>query len=72
LVHKRCLPAPAVAETCRLTSRNSIEPRFQLMLGYTGAYRTDFSEVIRPQKVYPVRDTDSRLRKIVQNKDMLG
>lgn len=54
------------------TSRNSIEPRFQLMLGYTGAYRTDFSEAIMPHKVYPVRDTDSRLRKIVLNKNMLG
>ena len=51
-------------------SRNSIKPRFQLMLGYTGAYRTDFSEVIMPQKVYPVRDTDSRLRKMVLNKNM--
>jgi len=53
-------------------SRNSIKPRFQLMLGYTGACRTDFSEVIRPQKVYPVRDTDSRLRKMVLNRNMLG
>src|SRR6266516_8063856 len=53
-------------------SRNSIKPRFQLMIGYTGACRTDFSEVIRPQKVYPVSDTDSRLRKMVLNKNMLG
>jgi len=52
-------------------SRNSIKPRFQLMIGYTGACRTDFSEVIRPQKVYPVRDIDSRLRKMVLNKNML-
>src|SRR5262245_24626285 len=27
-------------------SRNSVQPRFQLMYGYTGACRTDFSEVI--------------------------
>jgi hypothetical protein len=52
-------------------SRNSIKPRFQLMIGYTGVCRTDFSEVIRPQNVYPVRDTDSRLRKMVLNKNML-
>jgi hypothetical protein len=51
-------------------SRNSIKPRFQLMLGYTGAYRTDFMEVITPHTVYPVRDTDSRLRKMVLNKNM--
>jgi hypothetical protein len=52
-------------------SRNSIKPRFQLMIGYTGACRTDFSEAIMPHKVYPLRDTDSRLRKMVLNKNML-
>jgi hypothetical protein len=51
-------------------SRNSIKPRFQLMIGYTGACRTDFSETILPHKVYPLRDTDSRLRKMVLNKNM--
>ena len=52
-------------------SRNSIKPRFILMIGYTGACRTDFSEAILPHKVYPVRATDSRLRKMVLNKNML-
>jgi hypothetical protein len=52
-------------------SRNSIKPRFQLMLGYTGACRTDFSETIMPSKVYPIRERDSRLRKMVLNKNML-
>ncbi len=50
-------------------SRNSIKPRFQFMLGYTGACRTDFSEAIMPHQVYPLRDSDSRLRKIVLNKN---
>jgi len=52
-------------------SRNSIKPRFLLMLGYTGACRTDFSELIMPHNVYPIRDTDSQLRKMVLNKNML-
>jgi hypothetical protein len=52
-------------------SRNSIKPRFKLMIGYTGACRTDFSEAIMPHQVYPVRDTDSRLRKMVLNRNML-
>jgi len=52
-------------------SRNSVKPRFQLMLGYLGACRTDFSEAIMPWKVYPVREADSRLRKMVLNKSML-
>ena len=53
-------------------SRNSIKPRFQLMLSYTGACRTDFSEAILPPKVYPLRAADSRLRKMVLNKTMLS
>jgi len=53
-------------------SRNSVQPRFQLMLGYLGVCRTDFSEAIMPWKVYPIRETDSRLRKMVLNKRMLS
>ena len=52
-------------------SRNCIKPRFQLMLGYTGVCRTDFSEVLMTPKVYPIRDTDSCLRKLVLDKQML-
>lgn len=53
-------------------SRNSVKPRFQLMVGYSGACRTDFSEHIMPAKVYPIRDSDSRLRKMVLDKNRLG
>ena len=53
-------------------SRNSVKPRFQLMLGYGGTCRTDFSEALVPHKIYPIRDTDSRLRKMVLNKNILG
>src|SRR6266403_3215448 len=53
-------------------SRNSIKPRFILMISYTGAFRTDFSEAILPHQVYPRLDTDSRLRKMVLKKNMLG
>jgi hypothetical protein len=49
-------------------SRNSVKPRFQLMLGYSGACRTDFSETIMAPKVYPVSDSDSRLRQLVLDK----
>jgi hypothetical protein len=52
-------------------SRNSVKPRFQLMLGYTGVRRTDFSELLMPQNVFPTRDTDSRLRKMLLNKNIL-
>lgn len=53
-------------------SRDSVKPRFQLMCAYTGACRTDFSEVIMSPKQYPVRDGDSRLRKLVLNKSLLA
>jgi hypothetical protein len=53
-------------------SRNSVRPRFQLMIGYNGACRTDFSEAVMKPKVYPIRDTDPRLRKMVLNRTMLG
>jgi len=52
-------------------SRNSVQPRFQLMIGYCGVCRTDFSEAIMTPKTYPIRQSDSRLRKMVLNKDML-
>jgi hypothetical protein len=52
-------------------SRNSVKPRFQLMIGYTGACRTDCSEIIMEPKIYPTRDSDSQLRKMVLNKNML-
>lgn len=53
-------------------SRNSAKPRFQLMYGYSGACRTDFSEVFMPPKTYPLRDGDSRLRRMVLDKDYEG
>jgi hypothetical protein len=52
-------------------SRNSICPRFQLMYGYTGACRTDFSEAIMPHKEYPVTGSDSLLRRLALDKHLL-
>jgi hypothetical protein len=52
-------------------SRNSVKPRYQLMLGYTGALRTDFTEVTTTPKLFPVKSTDSRLRKMALDRGML-
>jgi hypothetical protein len=49
-----------------------MKSRFQLMIGCTGACRTDFSEVIMKPKAYPTRDSDSRVRKMVLNKNILS
>jgi hypothetical protein len=51
-------------------SRNAVKPRFQLMLGYTSACRTDFSEVIHRPRTYPTCERDSLLRQLVCNKYM--
>lgn len=51
-------------------SRDAVKPRFQLMVGYTGAIRTDFSDIILTPKVYPIRPTDSKLRRMVLDKNM--
>ena len=53
-------------------SRNAVRPRFQLMYGYTGAYRTDFYEEIMKPIVFPVRSTDSLLRRLVLDKSLLN
>jgi hypothetical protein len=52
-------------------SRNSVAPRFQLMYGYTCPFRSDFSEITMTPYYYPTSDTDSRLRKLVLNKNLL-
>ena len=51
-------------------SRNSVNPRFQLMLGYTGVCRTDFGEVLQNSQVYPIGPTDSALRRMALNNRM--
>jgi hypothetical protein len=38
------------------------------MYGYTGACRTDFTEAFMTPKQYPIRETDSQLRKLVLDK----
>jgi hypothetical protein len=52
-------------------SRRSIKPRFQLMLGYTGACRTDFTDLIGTLRHYPMRESDSELRKLVLDRKRL-
>jgi hypothetical protein len=51
-------------------SRNAIKPRFQLMVAYTGVCRTDFAEALMAHQVYPIHPSDSRLRRMVLEKNM--
>lgn len=50
-------------------SRNAVRPRFQMMLGYTGAWRTDLTEAFMPPKRLPVSPDDSLLRRLVLSKN---
>jgi hypothetical protein len=52
-------------------SRNAVKPRFQLMYGYSGVCRTDFSELIMTAKEYPVHPDDSLLRRMLLDKHLL-
>lgn len=53
-------------------SRNSVKPRFQLMYGYSTVCRSDFAEVFMQERPFPVRETDSRLRKMLLSKRYAG
>jgi hypothetical protein len=46
-------------------SRLSYKPRLQMMYAYTSVTRCDFSQTFMPSFPYPVKKTDSRLRKMV-------
>jgi len=52
-------------------SRNSVQPRYQLMLGYTTAVRTDLSEEYLRNRVYSARPGDSRLARMVLDRRYL-
>jgi hypothetical protein len=52
-------------------SRNSVKPRYQLMIGYTTAVRTDFSEFYLGRRAYRGRPGDCRLRRMVLDREFL-
>ena len=49
-------------------SRDAVVPRYMMMYGLTTACRTDLSELFVDQERFPVRASDSRLRKMVLDK----
>jgi hypothetical protein len=53
-------------------SRDAAVPRYQLMYAFVSACRTDFTELYIPLRVFPVRETDSRLKKMVLQKHYNG
>jgi hypothetical protein len=53
-------------------SRRPAKPRFQLQYSFASPVRSDFLELWRPQRVFPVRPSDSELRRLVLDRSRLG
>ena len=73
---KLCYPAGTVlfldnSKCFHYGSRNAVKPRYLLMYAYVSPCRTDFGEILMSPKTYPVRDGDSRLRKMVLNREFM-
>lgn len=71
-----CYPAGTVlfldnSKCFHYGSRNAVRPRHLLMYAYVSPCRTDFGEVLISSKIYPNRGSDSRLRKMVLNKEFV-
>ncbi|MGH7799083.1 MAG: hypothetical protein ACREOW_00460 [Thermodesulfobacteriota bacterium] len=71
---KLCYPAGTVlfldnSRCFHYGSRNAVNLRYLLMYAYLSTCRTDFGEILMKQKTYPVWDSDSRLRKLVLNRE---
>lgn len=50
-------------------SRNPVVPRYQTQYAYSSPVKSDFSEILRVQLSYPVKESDSTLRKMVCDRD---
>jgi len=75
-LRKLCYPAGTVlfldnSNCFHYGSRNAVNPRYLLMYAYLSPCRTDFGELLMSTKTYPVRDSDSRLRKMVLKREFM-
>jgi hypothetical protein len=50
-------------------SRNPVVPRYQTQYAYSSPVKSDFSEILRIQQTFPVRDGDSTLRRMMCDRD---
>jgi hypothetical protein len=73
---KFCYPAGTVlfldnSKCFHYGSRNAVKPRYLMMYAYVSPCRTDFGEVLLERKTYPTSDSNSRLRKMVLNREFM-
>jgi len=73
---KLCYPAGTVlfldnSKCFHYGSRNAVKPRYLMMYAYLSPCRTDFAEIIRETKKHPIHDNDSKLRKMVLDRNLM-
>lgn len=73
---KLCYPAGTVLfldnSACfHYGSRNAVKPRYQMMFAYMSTCRTDFGDIWLENMRYPINDSDSRLRRMVLDKEYI-
>jgi hypothetical protein len=76
-VHRFTAPAGTVlfleSSACfHFGSRRPAKPRYQMQYAFTSPVRNDFLELWRPQRIYPLRDSDSPLRRLVLDRTLDG
>jgi hypothetical protein len=76
-IRRLCAPAGTVlfidSSGCfHFGSRNPMEDRYQLQYAYVSPIRNDFTGLLREQATYPVRDGDSRLRRMALDRGYEG
>lgn len=52
-------------------SRNAVKPRYLMMFAYLSTCRTDFGDIWLKNMIYPVNASDSRLRKMILDKEYI-
>ena len=71
---KLCYPAGTVlildSSACfHYGSRNAVKPRHLMMFAYVSTIRTDFGDIVLRNMRYPVKKEDSRLRRMLLDKE---
>jgi len=71
-----CYPAGTVlfidSNVCfHYGSRNAVKPRHLMMFAYVSTIRTDFGDLVVKNMRYPVRKEDSRLRRMILDREYL-
>jgi hypothetical protein len=73
---KFCYPAGTVlfldnSKCFHYGSRKALKPRYLILYAYLSPCKTNFGDLYMSQKTHPIRDSDSRLRKMVLNREFM-